>query len=226
MPNPAISQRRTRRASAEQTRSALVRAGLRLFGQKGFEATSTRDIAAAANTNIASIAYHFGGKEGLRLACADEIVATLQGLAGAEAMAFAFCDDPDAALAFLEEMVARMVQFLTVGPQSQDIVAFVLREVASPGAAMDTIYSNLFEPVHASICRIWAAAAGTDPEADDTKLSVFSIIGQALYFRIGRPIVLRRMNWKEIGPADAEKITAIVVANLRLAIEVRRKQLK
>ena len=60
-----------RRSSSQQTRAALIAAGLRLFGEKGFDATSTRDIAAAANTNIASIAYHFGGKEGLRLACAQ-----------------------------------------------------------------------------------------------------------------------------------------------------------
>ena len=60
--------------SAEQTRQALIRAALKLFGAKGFDGTSTREIAAAARANIGSIAYHFGGKEGLRLACADFIV--------------------------------------------------------------------------------------------------------------------------------------------------------
>src|SRR5262245_38442922 len=68
--------------SADQTRIALVHAALSLFGSKGFDGTSTRDIAAMANANIGSIAYHFGGKEGLRAACAEHIVETLRGIAG------------------------------------------------------------------------------------------------------------------------------------------------
>lgn len=66
---------------AEQTRGALVRAALKLFGQQGFDGTSTREIAAEAKANIGSIAYHFGGKEGLRLAAADFIVDTIQAVA-------------------------------------------------------------------------------------------------------------------------------------------------
>ena len=71
-------QRHDAASPAEQTRLALVRAGLRLFGQRGFDGTSTRQIAAAAKANIGSIAYHFGGKEGLRLAAADHIVETIR----------------------------------------------------------------------------------------------------------------------------------------------------
>ena len=55
-------------SSAEQTRKALVIAALKLFGTVGYDGASTREIAAAANANLGSIAYHFGGKEGLRLA--------------------------------------------------------------------------------------------------------------------------------------------------------------
>ena len=60
---------------SDATRAALVAAGLDLFGRRGFEATSTREIAAAAGVNLAAIAYHFGSKDGLRLACADFIAA-------------------------------------------------------------------------------------------------------------------------------------------------------
>ena len=55
------------------TRRDLLDAALRLFARDGYDATSTRAIAAEAETNISSIAYHFGGKEGLRLACADAV---------------------------------------------------------------------------------------------------------------------------------------------------------
>ena len=66
---------------ADQTRAALLSAGLQLFGRKGYEGTSTRELAALAKANIGSIAYHFGGEEGLHLACADFIVATIPAIA-------------------------------------------------------------------------------------------------------------------------------------------------
>ena len=64
------------------TRADLIAAGLHLFGRDGFAATSTRALAAQAGTNVASIAYHFGGKEGLRLACADEVLRRIAMVAG------------------------------------------------------------------------------------------------------------------------------------------------
>ncbi len=46
-------------------RENLLRAGLHLFAEKGFAATSTREIAREAGCNLSLINYYFGGKEGL-----------------------------------------------------------------------------------------------------------------------------------------------------------------
>ena len=59
----------------EETRAALISAALALYGDKGYEATSTREIAAAAKVNSAMIAYHFGGKEGVYSALVDRALA-------------------------------------------------------------------------------------------------------------------------------------------------------
>ena len=80
----------TRESGADATRNSLIMAGLDLFGRHGFEGASTRNIAGAAKANIGSIAYHFGGKEGLRQACAEHVAGTMRGvvepvLAGASA---------------------------------------------------------------------------------------------------------------------------------------------
>src|SRR4051812_35481569 len=37
----------------------------KLFSENGFEGTSTRMIASAANVNLAMVSYYFGGKEQL-----------------------------------------------------------------------------------------------------------------------------------------------------------------
>ncbi|HEY7891089.1 MAG TPA: TetR/AcrR family transcriptional regulator [Solirubrobacteraceae bacterium] len=46
-------------------REALLEGALRCIEQRGYGEITTRDIAAAANANVASIAYHFGSKDAL-----------------------------------------------------------------------------------------------------------------------------------------------------------------
>src|SRR5262245_41517163 len=201
--------------SSEQTRQALIRAALKLFGSKGFDGTSTREIAAAANANIGSIAYHFGGKEGLRAACADFIVETIQRVA-AQALKFdeAGPKGEAAATARLNAALERMVTFIVAAPEAGEIVQFLLRELSHPTAALDIVYKGVFEPTHRRLCEIWAEATGAEATSDSTKLSVFTMIGQVIYFRIGRVAVLRRMGWDDIGPKEAAAVLAVVKQNL------------
>ena len=53
-------------------RRALVRAAARLFRRKGFDATSTRDIAAAVGMHSGSPFYHFESKSALLYAVMEE----------------------------------------------------------------------------------------------------------------------------------------------------------
>jgi AcrR family transcriptional regulator len=210
-------------ASAEQTRQALIRAGLRLFGENGFDGTSTRELAAAAHANIGSIAYHFGSKEGLRAACAGFIVETITGRAS-QALASAGPAVMGAAAAReqLDAAVERMVAFVVASPEAGVIVQFVLRELAQPTAALDLIYEGVFEPTHRRLCQIWAAATGEDAESERTRITVFTIIGQVIYFRIGRTAVMRRMGWRDIGPNEASAIAEVATSNLDAILNARK----
>ncbi|SFD37199.1 DNA-binding transcriptional regulator, AcrR family [Bosea sp. CRIB-10] len=205
----------------EGTRQALIRAGLDLFGRNGFDATSTREIAQAAKVNSAGIAYHFGGKDGLRQACAEAIIARIQAVLVGGATSVAIALDPadrDMAAEQLLSLVDRMVAFLTTAPESELIARFVVREMLTPSPAFETIYGGLFEPVHRRVCRVWAAATGMAPEAPATRLAVFAAIGQVVYFRIARPAVTRRMGWDGVGPDEARAIAETIRRSVRASI--------
>nr|WP_315489747.1 CerR family C-terminal domain-containing protein [uncultured Rhodoferax sp.] len=58
-------QAKTLRSDGVEARNRLLDAALALFAEKGYAKTSTREIAQAAQVNIASISYYFGDKEGL-----------------------------------------------------------------------------------------------------------------------------------------------------------------
>ncbi len=222
LPNTRILPRES--SPADLTRATLVRAALKLFGRQGFDGTSTREIAAEAKANIGSIAYHFGGKEGLRAAAADYIVQTIQTIAGQaignlEASA---SNGPEVARAQLFSILERMVAFIVASPEAGEIVQFVLRELSHPTAALDRIYDGVFEPTHRRLCLIWEQATGEAAESEATRLTVFTLIGQVVYFRIGREAVMRRMGWRDIGGAEAASIANAVTDNLGAILAARK----
>jgi AcrR family transcriptional regulator len=57
------------------TKTKILDAAVKLFGEKGFDATSLRDITTEADVNLAAVNYHFQSKESL-------IEATLMRAAG------------------------------------------------------------------------------------------------------------------------------------------------
>ncbi len=202
------------------TREALIRAGLDLFGRHGYEASSIREIAQAAGVNSAGIAYHFGGKDGLRQACAEAVVATMKQRVFGAAATMPPLDGlaPEMAVELMLGIVGRVTAFAAQAPESETIARFVIREMMEPTAAFETLYEGLVGPVHGQVCRLWAAATGMEPEAQETKLAVFATIGQVIYFRLARPAVMRRMGWDAIDTAQSEAIADVIRANVRASI--------
>jgi len=204
--------------SQNQTAGNLIDAGLHLFAHKGYEATSTRELAAHAQTNVASIAYHFGGKAGLRIACAQQVAVTV-------GTVFTPPDPSDPAMsattaqAQIETLVQGFVQLVVGTPGAQDMVAFVVRELADPGEVAALIYTQLLEPRHIAVCHLMASATGRAANNEDLKLAVFAIIGQIVYFRIARPFVQQRMGWDDLADAEVQKITQTVIVSLRDTIK-------
>ncbi|MCB1462411.1 MAG: CerR family C-terminal domain-containing protein [Nitratireductor sp.] len=219
-------RKQTGEGDADSTRMALIEAGLDRFGVKGYDAASTREIAAAAGANIASIAYHFGGKEGLRRACAEYVAGLIGSVArsvfGAD---FEKAESAAAALPAAEartELVngmMRLLRFLLLQPQAKLIVRFMLREIMSPSIALDIIYGGIFRPVHRRLCALWSAATGKQMESEEVRLAVFAMLGQAVYFRIAQEVVQRRMDWREVGEAEVESISRILIANLNDSLD-------
>jgi AcrR family transcriptional regulator len=72
---------------AQQTRAAIVTAALALFRERGFDATTMRDIAAAAGVSTGNAYYYFASKEELvqefyAIAHAEHLAASAAAMAG------------------------------------------------------------------------------------------------------------------------------------------------
>lgn len=200
------------------TRQKLIAAAIGLFGQKGREGVSTRQIATKAGVNIAGIAYHFGGKEQLHLACAEHIAETVQ--AGIAA-SLASLDSEMSGIQRLEATAAAIAGFMLGSPGHAAFARFVLREQMDPSPAFDVLYTKVMEPLHKRLCALWAEASGEPAESDATKVKVFGLISQVMIFRMAEAGAKRRMDWQALGPAEIALITGNVNTTIRALIEHR-----
>ncbi len=199
---------------SQLTKSALIEAAFKRFAEKGFAATSTREIAAAAQTNIGSITYHFGGKQGLRMACAEAIVSQLSRLR----------NSPDAVtlpkvlpapVSRFEDIALRQATLLLSLPQANLMISFLFREAQDQSEAFEHIYQDFFAPMHSLFCQMWEVETGMAAESEQTKLAIFTMIGQIVYFRFGQPIVTRRMGWSSYGDSESLAILTLMQRNIR-----------
>ncbi|MBM4250555.1 MAG: TetR/AcrR family transcriptional regulator [Deltaproteobacteria bacterium] len=67
------SRRASKVRSAADSKQVLIDAAIKLFAERGFDGTTTRDIADASGLNISLISYYFGGKDGLLQAALEYI---------------------------------------------------------------------------------------------------------------------------------------------------------
>ena len=75
--NEGNAEPRTRSDRGADTRAQLIEAALEIFGRLGYEGATTRQIAKAADANLAAIVYHFGSKEALHLAVAEHVAKSI-----------------------------------------------------------------------------------------------------------------------------------------------------
>jgi TetR/AcrR family transcriptional regulator, regulator of cefoperazone and chloramphenicol sensitivity len=215
-----------RRTPPGTSREKLLDAAIELFGRRGFDGVSTREIAARAGVNIAGIVYNFGGKEDLYRACVKHIAGALRaGLVNQTVRAGPQPETmtPDTAAAALHSIATAFVRFLLATPRLDQFARIIVREQMDPSPAFETLFLDAFEPMHRRICKLWSMATGEDENSETAKLTTFGVLGQVVLFRIAQAGTLRRLGWQSLGEKELAAIEASVRASLDLAIAHHRK---
>ena len=97
----------------ERTRHDIVQQALRLFADKGYQATSLQDIATATGCSKAAVLYHFPGKAAVFAAAIEPAVQRLASLV-AELRGLPAPDRPAAAIRRLVDMAVSSREILIV----------------------------------------------------------------------------------------------------------------
>jgi TetR/AcrR family transcriptional regulator, regulator of cefoperazone and chloramphenicol sensitivity len=125
----------------DETRARILKVAVDLFGTKGFDSVSTREIAAASSVPPASLRYYFANKQGLYIACLEHVQALSFGqmepaLVDAEAL---LADENCPAGRLINSFCAlqdAMIESMLGGPDGGTAALFTLRhDLPSEGGA-------------------------------------------------------------------------------------------
>ncbi len=203
----------------EDTRQRLIEAGLKIFGDYGFEGASTRMLADAAGANLAAIPYHFGSKEGLYRAAAEFIVENcgrdiLPTISKIELALEGKKPARKDAATLLQELLERFSTIVVGSEFADSFASFVMREQLQPGAAFEILYEGMMRRLTEACAKLLAIVLGRRRDDEKILIRTQTLLGQVLVFRTSRATVFRQLGWREFSKEQIKAIQSIVRENV------------
>ncbi len=175
-------------ADVRGTREKLLDAAERLFLEKGYSGVSIRDITDAAGANVASINYHFGGKEKLyreffRRILFNKVHQMLQRLDGA----IKEKSPPDLEKVLRVYIAGFLGEFLT-SDDAKSFLRLISDEMSEQGIATDILVDDAAIPIH-KVLKEAILAARPNVSGEKASLIIASVFGQMFHFVRARHII-------------------------------------
>ncbi|MCJ7799681.1 MAG: CerR family C-terminal domain-containing protein [Polaromonas sp.] len=181
--SPPGRESRKQRSDGAEARQHLLLTALRLFSEKGFAKTSTRQIALAAGANLASISYYFGDKAGLYLAVFNEPLGRP-------------CDDISryapvhlSLRQSLEGYIAGFLDPLKQSELSRQLTRLHLREMIEPSGQWTELIQSNIQPAHTALVEVLCRHLGLPRADDDVHRLAFSISGLPIQMVVTRDMI-------------------------------------
>jgi TetR/AcrR family transcriptional regulator, regulator of cefoperazone and chloramphenicol sensitivity len=199
----------------DDTRQKLIDVAGQTFSEKGFEATTVREVCQLAGVNIAAIHYHFGDKERLYI----------------EAVKHAHCqqgvvhfDWPSSCTAEqkLAGMIAHMVQMMLANDSPSWHIELMMRELARPTNACQALVEEFISPMFSQLLAIVSEFLPAAAPLIERQRLAFSVVAQCLLYRYHRPIgrlLVGEETFQQMFDIEetARQITAFSLGGIRAA---------
>lgn len=219
-------------ARGEETRRRIIEVALRLFGERGFEGASTREIAKAAGVNAPALQYYFDNKEGVYRACAQYI---------ADSSAAHFGPVVDRGLAILEDPAATPDQLFEAFGELLDALAdfqllpddaehrrlFLAHEQVGhqgPSVLFELLDQGLRPRMGEMSARLVARYCGVPADDPLLPMRVMMLCGQVMIFSLGRRSLLAKLRWDRFGPEQLATIKQAARQHSRLLMDAWRAE--
>jgi AcrR family transcriptional regulator len=204
-------------ARGEETRRRIITTALRLFGERGFDSVSTREIAAEAGVNPPALQYYFDSKDGLYRACAEHVAeGVLELVEPMLRRAEQLLEDGAPATALIEAYCAIIEPLIDIVFEEEGACWSPFLAADETGCGTGAAYEILRVRLISRLDRVFAgligAVSGLPADAPATRLRAHSINGQFLVFHS------KRSSLDALAPGDARVVKSIVVDQTRVLL--------
>jgi AcrR family transcriptional regulator len=217
-------------ARGEETRRRIVDVALRLFAEHGFEATTTRQIAAAAGVNAPALQYYFDNKEGVYRACAEYIAeSSAAHFEPVIERAQAVLDDkratPEQLFEAFGEMLDALAEFQLLPDDAEHRRLFITHEQVGhgPGVLFEIFDKGLRPRMGEMSAQLIARYCGGKPTDQLLRMRVMMLCGQVMVFSMGRRSLLSKLGWDRFGPEQLKVIKGEARAQSRVLMDSWRE---
>lgn len=194
------------RSDGAQARQKLLTAALRLFADKGYRDTSTREIAEAAGVNLSAISYYFGDKSSLYQAAMHEPLCDKS----MELDPASCLPDPaGSGLSCAESLQAffsNFLQPLQLGETVRLVMRLHFRELVEPSGALPHPPGEEMRPLFQRLLALLCGQLGlASPDADAHRLAL-CMLGLPLHFFVAQEMVANLAPGITDTPADIDTL--------------------
>ena len=163
----------------------LIEAAAEVFARHGYAGTRVREIVRAADVNLASVNYYFGGKEGLYAATLQQLAEerlSQSAAAATEKLA------PEEALA--RQVLAILRRYVESGRDSP-LGRILAHESMNPTVYFDRLIVDIVRPELDRLRVLVREVAPRELEEAEVTRAAMSILGQCVFYLFARGAVER-----------------------------------
>jgi AcrR family transcriptional regulator len=207
---------------SSDSRQRLLHAALRCFAEHGFEKTSTRMIAEAAQANVAAIRYYFGDKAGIYRAAFIEPMGQPQD-------DIELFDDPKLTLEqALQGLYSGFIEPLKKGELVQLCTKLHMREMVEPTGLWQQEIDHGIAPYHQALVKVLCRHLSITQEDDDVHRLALCIVAQAVFLYMGREVMqaVRPGLMGSTQALDVMRERLVQYAQALVSAEQQRRQLE
>ena len=200
----------------KNTKQTLILSGLKLFGEYGLTATSTRMLAEDANVNLAAIKYHFKNKEGLYHAVIADITSRLSS-GNSQFIKTVAVEIEDSKISvtrakeIYKKLLLNIANLFITNDESKYWIKIIMREQASPTIAFEIIYNGHLKQILNMFLKLSSTIYGCDVDNKLIAIRQQIMLGQILGFVVARESFKRMSNQNDIKELKTKIIQQISI---------------
>jgi AcrR family transcriptional regulator len=208
---------------------------IEVFADQGYNGASTRELAARASVNLASLTYYFEGKPSLYKAALEHVVEQINQVLRPNAEHIIALLETESSATLREASLYQLLYAVldqwidlhlgrTGRPWDKNWSKLLKRAEIDPPVDGDWLYRNTTELILKPCAALIGRLLRKDPADEVCVLLAMSILGQVSHFRPQRNGHVAAAGWDEINVERRNKLTELLHRNVHAILGAAMKR--